>query len=64
MPTQYILKKEDMGHIMADWDDEWKIPPIERGPSETQNPKIYEVDEEEEDGDIHDRGKGPKDTTP
>lgn len=52
LPTQYKLKEEEMGHIMVDWDDKWKIPPAEIGPSETQNPKIYEVDEEEEEGDL------------
>jgi hypothetical protein len=44
------LTEEEMGHIMVDWDDEWKIPPVETGPSEKQKPKIHEVDEDEEEG--------------
>jgi hypothetical protein len=39
LPTQYRLTEDEMGHIMVDWDDEWKIPPAEVGPSEKQNPK-------------------------
>jgi hypothetical protein len=26
------LIEDEMGHIMVDWDDEWKIPPAETGP--------------------------------
>jgi hypothetical protein len=40
-----------MGHIMVDWDDEWKIPPVETGPSEKQNPQVQEIDDDEEEGD-------------
>jgi len=25
-PTRYQVTKEEMGHIMEDWDDYWKIP--------------------------------------
>jgi hypothetical protein len=63
LPTQYRLMEEEMGHIMVDWEDEWKIPPAETGPSEKKNPKIHEVDEDEEEGDDQDRGKGPEETT-
>jgi hypothetical protein len=27
-PTQYKLIEEEMGHIMVDWDNEWKILPV------------------------------------
>jgi hypothetical protein len=33
LPTQYRLTEEEMGNIMDDWDDEWKIPPTETEPS-------------------------------
>jgi hypothetical protein len=42
------LTKEEMGNIMDDWDDEWKIPPTETEPSIQINLKVYDVDEEEE----------------
>jgi hypothetical protein len=31
---------------MADWKDEWKIPPVEIEPSVLPNPKVYDIDEE------------------
>jgi hypothetical protein len=37
-----------MGNIMDNWDDEWKIPPIETKTLTQRNPKVYDVDEEEE----------------
>jgi hypothetical protein len=43
LPTQYRLTKKEMEHIMADWEDELKIPPIEIGPTKNKNSKIYEV---------------------
>jgi hypothetical protein len=61
--TQYKLTEEDMGHIMVDWDDEWKIPLTEVEPSTKKNPKVHEIDEEEEGGDDHDRGKGLEEKT-
>jgi hypothetical protein len=51
-----------MGHIMVDWEYYWKIPPAEIGPSEKKNPKIHEVDEDEEECDDQDRGKGLEET--
>jgi hypothetical protein len=47
LPTQYKLMEEEMGHIMVNWDEEWKIPPVEIGPSEKKKPKLYEVNEDE-----------------
>jgi hypothetical protein len=29
LPTQNRLTKEEIGHIMEDWDVDWKILPIE-----------------------------------
>jgi hypothetical protein len=57
-PTQYRLTEDDMGHIMVDWDDEWKIPPTETRPSERQNPEVQEIDDDEEEGVEQERGKG------
>jgi hypothetical protein len=39
LPTQYRLMEEEMGNIMLDWDDEWKIPPTETEPSTQPNQK-------------------------
>jgi hypothetical protein len=36
MPTQYRLTKEEMGHIMEYWTDDWKIPSTETNKPETQ----------------------------
>jgi hypothetical protein len=33
MPTQYKLIEYDICHIIIDWEDEWKIPPVVTGPS-------------------------------
>jgi hypothetical protein len=37
-----------MGHIMVDWDDEWKIPPAETDPSKGHNLQIQEIYDDEE----------------
>jgi hypothetical protein len=36
---------------MVNWEDEWKIPLAEVGPTEKQNLKFHEIDEDEEEGD-------------
>jgi len=49
VPTQYRLTKEEMGHIMVDWDEEWKTRLAEVEPSEKKKPKFHEdYDEGEE----------------
>jgi hypothetical protein len=37
-----------MGNIMLDWNEEWTILPEAIDPSTQPNPKIYDVNEEEE----------------
>jgi hypothetical protein len=62
-PTKYKLTEDVMGQIMVDWDDKWNITPAEIGPSEKQNPQVQEIDDDEEEGDIQERGKGTEETT-
>jgi len=33
---------------MDDWDEEWNIPPTEIEPSVQKKPKVYDVNEEED----------------
>ena len=63
LPTQYMLTEDEMGHIMVDWEKEWNIPLAETGPTEKQNPQVQEIDDEEEEGDTQERGKGPEKTS-
>ena len=62
-PTQYRLTKEEMGHIMVDWDEEWKNRLAEVEPSEKKNPKFHEVYDEGEEGDTQEKGNGTSETT-
>jgi hypothetical protein len=51
LTMRYRVTEEEMGHIMEDWDAEWKIPMIETEQPETQHPEVEEVgDDEEEEG--------------
>jgi hypothetical protein len=52
-----------MGQIMVDWDDKWNITPAKIGPSEKQNPQVQDIDDDEEEGDIQEIGKGTEETT-
>jgi hypothetical protein len=63
IPTQYRLTEEEMGHIMVDWEDEWKIQPKEVRPSEKEKLEVHEVDDEEEEGDTHKKGNDTDETT-
>jgi hypothetical protein len=54
--------EDEMGHIIVDWDDKWKIPPTKIGPSEKQNPKVQDVNDDEEEGEKQDRGNSTRET--
>jgi hypothetical protein len=48
---RYRVTEEEMGHIMKDWDAQWKIPQIEIEKTKTKHPEVEEVgDDEEEEG--------------
>jgi hypothetical protein len=48
---RYKVTEEEMGHIMEDWDAEWKIPLTEIEKTKTKHPEVEEVgDDEEEEG--------------
>jgi hypothetical protein len=56
LPTRYRLTEEEMGHIMEDLDDHWKIPrpgtkkSVETRQSDKQNSKVQDIDDDEEEG--------------
>jgi hypothetical protein len=50
LPTLYRLTEEDMGHIMEDWVDDWKIPTSYTKQTEKKKPKLQDVDDDEEEG--------------
>jgi hypothetical protein len=45
---------------MDNWDDEWNIPPTETDPLAQPNPKVYDINEEEEEEEGQDKGSDPE----
>jgi hypothetical protein len=58
-PTWYRLTEEEMGHIMEDWDDDWKIPSTETEQRNQRHndPETKEISSREE-GEEQEKGNG------
>jgi hypothetical protein len=48
LPCRYRLTEVDVGHIVEDWEDEWKTLVLEVEKPKTQHPEVEEVEDDEE----------------